>query len=832
VGAGAGLDPQRAGDGGLTSLEPKPGRLDAASWTRISAAFETLADVPAAQRERRLEELKLDPDLAARLRAMLAAHDADGVLDRALSSPPAPEPGDYASLSAGTVVGRFRVDGLIGRGGMGEVYLATREGVDFEQRVALKLLRPEAAGRFASLVGERRVLAGLEHPGIARLIDGGVADDGRAYMAMEYVEGEEIGAWRQRAAPDLATRLRLFLEVCDAVAHAHARLVIHRDLKPGNILVDSAGHARLLDFGVAKLIAGDAAETTRTEAMLTPQYAAPEQLAGGEMTVATDVYALGAVLYELLTGHGPWRDGDAEPLPTLVRRLLRDDPPAPSGAARDPVVAASRISGDLDAIVLKAMRHDPAERYASVTAMAEDIRRFQTLRPVEARAGEKAYRVRRFVRRHRWSVAAAAVIAGLVIAGVSGTLWQARQAARQRDVAVAEAERTEAVNQAMMLMFRDANDQGKTDSITARELIGNTAKRLVASLDPASPKSAAIIVALSDLYVLTEDIPSAQALLEQAAARRIGESDPEGAARMKLRLAQVYAAKKRFAEGRALLAQAAAVWAADPDRYKVERVEAASAEAYMLRQEKKPDQAIALLMRTMPDAEAAYGPNSRDLATRYSNLATHLVLANRLDEAERTIERAQSVMRNAGMANSPAGLTVLTLRGTIAARRGDLAGAEQLYRSVAATRRTLYGRSYSLAIDLLQDGRALNMLGRPAEALPLFEEAQPMAVAYVGANAEPALMAGLGRAQSLVMLGRLPEAREALAKVEPVLKAQGPASVDFGALSLVQAMAALHGGDKAAARKELDGARAAFDANGVAAAGYRTSLAALEAQAR
>jgi len=758
---------------------------------------------------------------------MLQALDGEGPLDGAVSGLFDPPPSAYASLLPGTLVGAFRIERLIGRGGMGEVYLARRDAADFAQQVALKLLRPEAAGRFELFAAERRTLAGLEHPGIARLIDGGVAPDGRLYTAMDYVEGEEIDRWCAAHGADLATRLRLFLDLCDAVAHAHARLVIHRDIKPANILVDGEGRPRLLDFGVARLL--DAAIDTRplTAALLTPQYAAPEQFDGTAMTVSTDIYALGTLLYELLAGRGPWQAGTGAALPMVVRRLLHDDPTPPSQVASLDAVPPQAIAGDLDAIVLKAMRRAREDRYSSVESLAADVRRHLAFEPVAARAGATGYRMRRYLRRHRWGVAAAAALLLAIVGGSIGTGWQAHRAAQERDAALAEAERSEAVNQAMMTMFEEANDRGQASSITAKDLIDGTARRLVASLDPADPKSAATIAALSDLYIYTENLPGSQTLLEQALARGIGRGDPAGQSRLKLKLAQAYGATKRFVEARRLLGQAQAVWAADPDRYRVERVEAASAEAYMLRLEGRIDEGIALLQRTMPDAERAYADNSRDLATRYANLATHLVVANRLDEADAMIDRSERLLARSSARQSPAGLTLSQLRGGIAARRGDLAGAAGIFHQVAATRRALYGRSYSLAVDLLQEGRLLVQLGRPAEALPILTEAQGIATDYFGASGEPALLAGLARTEALGALGRSADADAALADVAPALRRHGVNSVDNGALLLVQARLALLRDNKPDATTFLKRAEAIFATLGPAGSGYQWVLAAV-----
>lgn len=301
---------------------------------------------------------------------MLAAAAAGGILD----DDTAPAEAGYSSLLPGQVVGSFTIDRLIGRGGMGEVYAAHRTAADFDQRVALKLLRPEAAGHGDLFDRERRLLARLEHPGIARLIDGGVVDDGRPSMAIEHVDGVPVDAWCRDHDADLATRLALVIAMCDAVGFAHANLVIHRDLKPSNILVDGGGRVRLLDFGLARLV--DDAGLTLTP--MSPDHAAPEQLENAAPTIATDVHAPGVVMFELLAGRYPWGGGGSGGLPAIVRRVLTSDPPSPSvvtAGALAGAIPTRRLAGDLDAIVMKAMRRAPADRYRSAADMADDIRR-------------------------------------------------------------------------------------------------------------------------------------------------------------------------------------------------------------------------------------------------------------------------------------------------------------------------------------------------------------------------------------------------------------------------------------------------------------------------
>ncbi len=760
---------------------------------------------------------------------MLDAQDGEGMLDGS-ATPVERTATEYASLGPDALVGAFRVERLIGRGGMGEVYLAHREGADFAQRVAIKMLRPEAVGHAQLFGSERNLLARLEHPAIARLIDGGVAPDGRPYMALEYVEGREIHTWCVAEMADLATRLHLFLGLCDAVEYAHARLVLHLDIKPSNILVDGEGRPRLLDFGVARIIEAASSDRTITQALLTPEYAAPEQFNGGIPTVATDVYALGAVLFGLLAGRGPWQFDNA-PLPTVLRRLFQDDPPYPSRVAVDGGVPAARISGDLDAIVMKAMRRNPTERYSAVGMLAADVRHFLAIEPVEARVGTNAYRARRFLRRNRWAAGAAAIALLVLLVGTGGVAWQARQTRIERDIARAEAERSEAVNQTMLTMFNDASDAGRADTTNAREMIDHTAGRLVKSLDPDSPKSAAVIGTLSDLYTIVENYDGVQRLLETALARGIGRNDPVATAKLKLKLAPVYVASQRFPEARALLSQADRVWRTDPQRFRVERAEAIGSEASMLRLEGNRDAGIALLQANMPEAEEALADNSRDLGIRYANLTLHLIEANRLVEAEALLNRAAArLTRNGGQAETPVTLQLMQMRGGIKSRRGDLAGAAKIFRHTADLRRSLYGPSMGLASDLTQLGSVLNRLNQPVIALAALDEALPMANHYGKAQSQPVLMISVFRADALTRLDRLDEAAQALAMATPGIVAAGPAGLPNALRLLVVAKLHLKRGNIAASRAALNNAGGIFEKIGPTAAIYSKAILSIRSE--
>lgn len=805
--------------------------LTEAQWSQVRALFDTLVDLSPAGRTSRLNAPNLDSAVVHELHSLLAA-DRPGLLDGAL-----PILGDlddsaeYASLDTGATVGGFCIDRLIGRGGMGEVYLAHRDSADFSQAVALKMLRPEAVARAELFGAERRLLARLEHPGIARLIDGGIAPDHRPFMAMEYVEGRDVVLWCAEHKADLGTRLRLFLEVCDAVAYAHAQLVVHRDIKPANILVDGAGRVRLLDFGVARLVDLSSENRTMTQLLLTPDYAAPEQFEGSAPAVAADVYSLGAVLFELVAGRGPWKF-DAASMPTVMRRLLHDDPPYPSKVATGTGVPSPQIAGDLDAIVLKAMRRNPQDRYPTANALSDDVRRHLAIKPVRARAGAASYVFRRFLRRNRWASAATAAGLFALLVGAGGVAWQSRQTRVERDIALAQAERAEAINQAVLTMFRDASDIGIASTSNARELIASTANRVVNALDPGSAKSSAVIGALADLYVLTENLDGSQKLLETALARGFGRRDPIGAAELKLKLAAPYASKFRNREARALLADADRIWRTNPARFRVERVDAVGVEAMMLRQEGKRAQGIALLQQNMPDAEVALADNGRDLATRYANLTLHMMEAGRLDEADALLRRSDAKLASTGQGNSPAALQLLQLRGGVVARRGDIKTAAEIFARSAALRRSLYGPSTGLAADLMQYARSLNKLDRPADALAALDEAQPMALKYAGAQSVPALMIDVSRVEALIKLGRLGEAQRIMSGVTPRMIASGPDGLMNGLRLQVDAKLALAQNEIRRASSSLANAETIFRKIGPPAAVFAKGVAPLREQIR
>ena len=425
-------------------------------WRRVKEIFDAAADLGPSERGALLDK-SCDDDTALRREVESLLH-SDASADGFIESPVAEVPRDMIDrdgeekFAIGRQFGAYKILREIGRGGLGSVYLAARADEQYEKQVAIKLVRrgldtEDILRRFRN---ERQILAQLDHPNIARLIDGGTTDQGLPYFVMEYVEGETILAYCDARNLATAERLKLFRKVCAAVTYAHQNLVIHRDLKPSNILVGSDGEPKLLDFGIAKVLSAETNEsftlTMPALRVMTPEYSSPEQINGGNITTTSDVYSLGVLLFELLTGEQPYclksRTPDA-----IAHAVTAQEPTPPSTAiSRDQksqVRNLKSLRGDLDNIVLMAMRKEPARRYASVAQLSEDIRRHLEGLPVIARKDTVGYRTVKFVRRNKIGVVAAALILCALIAGIVSTAWQARRAVMQARIAAEQRDRAE-----------------------------------------------------------------------------------------------------------------------------------------------------------------------------------------------------------------------------------------------------------------------------------------------------------------------------------------------------------------------------------------------------
>src|ERR1700736_5950758 len=520
-----------------------------ARWQKIQSLFEEVVHSGPEERVARLAiSCQGDSELRDSVEALLASDQrTEDPLTNAIGAAAESLLEEHQDRLLGTRVGPYRVTSILGQGGMSTVYRGERDDSQYQQTVAIKVLHhavlhPRLRSRLHS---ERHILATLDHPSIARLIDSGDLDDGTPYLVMEHVDGESIDVYCDSRTLFVRERLEMFLQVCAAVQYAHRNLIVHRDIKAANIFVTGDGTAKLLDFGIAKLLAPESLShtlpvTRLQERILTPENAAPEQVLGRAITTATDIYSLGVLLYTLLTGRSPYRLLSYSQL-QLERAICMDDPARPSqmvvsklsgenDADRSrisdrrglsPQRLRARLSGDLDAIVSMAMRKEPDKRYPSVEALADDLRRHLMGQPVRARQGDRRYNAVKFLRRNLLAVvSAAAVFLGLVlIAGV--TLWQNHRIGLARDATAEERDQAQQVSAFMVDVFSKAdpfNAQGI--SSTAQELLDRGAEKIKGNANLQPEVRAQLLESIGLAYRRQGLYESAIPLFEQAVAIR------------------------------------------------------------------------------------------------------------------------------------------------------------------------------------------------------------------------------------------------------------------------------------------------------------------------
>ena len=443
--------------------------MTAERWQQVKAILDAAHDVQACDRPLFLSESCAgDEDLRREVESLLE-HDAD--VEEFIEQPAFARPAwpFEETETAGRRIGQYSVEREIGRGGMGVVYLATRTN-DYTKRVAIKVIKRGMDTDFVlrRFRTERQILASLQHPNIAGLLDGGTTEDGLPYFVMEYVEGETIIEYAATKDLSLEKRLDLFREVCAAVSYAHQNLVIHRDLKPANILVNSEGVPKLLDFGIAKLLNTEVAGQTATQHLaFTPEYASPEQVCGEKLATATDIYSLGVILYELLTGGRPFSFEDKN-FGQIVQAVTQNDPPKPSDTGRR--LGVSQLKGDLDTIILKSLKRDKERRYSSVEQFSADIRRHLDGLPVTARPDTFIYRTAKFTGRNKVGVTAAAIVLATLVAGVFATLRQAQIAEVERFRAERRAENLRELSNSLIAEIHNEIEH-LPGSLPARQLL-------------------------------------------------------------------------------------------------------------------------------------------------------------------------------------------------------------------------------------------------------------------------------------------------------------------------------------------------------------------------
>ncbi len=678
--------------------------MELAHWSTIKTCLADAMDRRGEDRHAYLDTLA--PDIRQEVEALLTLEEEDGILEHPPTAGPlAGEIVEILSADAdeliGTTVGPYIVVERVGQGGMGDVYRARRADGLFDREVALKVVRRGAdtkavLRRFAS---ERQILGRLKHPGIARLLDAGL-EKGRPWLAMDFVDGDPLTDVA-RGLP-LRKRIELLIGVAEAVHTAHQSLVVHRDLKPSNVLVanDARGRPRpiLLDFGIAKILDADSdPDLTSAEGYrpMTRTYAAPEQIRGEMPTTATDVYGLGLLLYEVLSGTRPFPP--AERSLDLEEAILNTAPPLPS-AASGAAPEAKALRGDLDTICLKALRKEPSERYASSEALAADLRRHLDGLPIEARPPSARYRMGKFARRHR--VGVLAVAAGITAAIALSTLY-ATSLARERDLARTEAATAEHVADIMAQMFdRDpfAADTGRLDTLRVGAFLSQRGDSVIARLHTQPLVQARMATLLSHLHAKLGDYGASLPLATRAVAlydslEASGVKTPRGdASRAYTALASVQSYTGAYTASeqnyRTALALAEAAFPTGHARI----AEATSNLAYVLpdvEREGAVDEAIALGTRALHLAQEALGEHHLDVAQTHNNLGAYLYAAGRADEAAHQYRRALAI-REAGLGRHPLVANTLSNLANLLKSEGDVEASIPLFeRSIAIWDETL-----------------------------------------------------------------------------------------------------------------------------------------------
>ncbi|HEY4366865.1 MAG TPA: serine/threonine-protein kinase [Steroidobacteraceae bacterium] len=764
-----------------------PGKTADRRWQRLQELFSTAVELPEAERQAFVERETLDdPELREELLGLVACDTgkSTGPLTHALGNALDATTRDRRRALLGKTVGNYKLVSVLGHGGTGTVYLGERSDRQYSAQVAVKIVdgatvQGDLGLRFRA---ERQILASLNHPNIARLLDAGETTEGQPYLVMEYVHGEPVDRYCDRAQLDVRGRLDLFLEICSAVQYAHQNLIVHRDLKPANILVTAEGSPKLLDFGIAKLLdVGDSAAmlalTRMNDRLLTPEYASPEQILGRTVTTASDVYALGVVLYELLTGLRPYVVPASASQLELERSICVSDPQRPSAAVRrgadaDPVdgqppmlaIASARsltpdrlqkrLAGDIDAIIMRALRKEPQHRYSSVEQLTADIRRYLTREPVLARQGNWLYYSQRFMRRHAFGVSASAVFVSVVLAFGIVMSVQRERIAHERDHAKQEGERAEQVSEFMVEMFAKADpfaNQGLPPN--AKDLLDRAARN-IESLNTQPAVRARLLYAIGRAY-RRQGLPDhAVAFLEDSL--RIGDQDHEvTAAQMWQTHTELGVALRdggKLEEGKNELTRALdIVRNTDGERsaayaqvlVELGRLELAAGHAA---------DAQKYLMSALPIAREVHGARSSEVAAVLADLAGVYSWLDNLTEAEKAAHLAVEIFHETVPDRHPDKVMANARLAEVLYLKGKVDEAGKLYQGVLEDQRFLYGptsKHYADTLDSLARIRlAQNELG---EAAALTREALKI---NVEAAKEPTFMIGYLRTSLAYTLSR------------------------------------------------------------------------------
>jgi serine/threonine-protein kinase len=744
--------------------------LDTATWRQVDELLARALDEPGPERhafvERNCTDERLRPILFALLeRDATPAFLEDGAVDHALPFLADLEE-EGAAVAPGDPVGPYRLVREIGRGGMSVVFLAERADGKFQRRVAVKLIQAHLAPtRFrARFEAEREILARLDHPAIARLLDGGETEGGEPYLVMEYVEGEAIDAYCRRRGLAVPDRLALFLEIGRAVAYAHQNLVVHRDLKPRNVVVSETGAVKLLDFGIAKVLADDAAgsaETVTAERLMTPAYASPEQIRGEPIQTVSDVYSLGVLLFELLTGTLPY--GGARLPHELAGAILDREPMRPSLAAAG--ADRGRLRGDLDAIILKALRKRPEQRYPSVDALLDDVRRHLAGAPVAVRGEDRWYRIGKIARRN-WPLLAGTAAVALAIAGAAA--FHARRIETERDVARREAAIAASTTRFLVSLFQASDawesSPARADALTARELLDKGTQRIRTELADQPEVRAELLGTLGSIHSGLGHWSEAETLLGEALAwdRRFGT--PEKTAEDLDRLALLYYRTGSYPDAVSLGREASDLL---KRRFGPDSAEAAVSLvklAMALRKNGGLPESERLYREALGTLRRVRGNEDKDVAAALKGLAMVRRERGDLVEAEAFAREGLAISLRVLPEGDPLTTEHVSDLASILRSKGDLAEAEALSRRALASTREWFGDLHpNVAQRYSSLGLILQDAGKFAEAEACYRESLRLNQALFGQR-HPQIATNLNN------LGTVRHDQEALADAQHLLE--------------------------------------------------------------
>jgi len=770
--------------------------VDSQTWGRIAGLFDELVELSGVERAERVAALaREDPALAREIEVLLHADSvAEGILEATLMEV-TPELARAAvhgawETRAGTMFGPYRLLTAIGEGGMGEVWRAERADGAYRQEVAIKLLKRGLDTRaiLRRFLQERSILARLEHPGIVRVFDGGMSPDGRPWYAMACVEGTPLIVHAARQGLDLRQRIALLARVADAVAYAHARLVVHRDLKPGNILVDAQGQPHLLDFGIAKVLedTGDGTVTGSQVRVLSPAYAAPEQILGQPVGTATDVYALGVIAHELLTGVLPHRRSSRDP-GVLVGELAQTTAVGRAsqaigqgearalervwGAGVDGRRLARQVAGDLDLVLATALRPEPERRYAGAAAFAADLRAWLDRRPVAARPDSAGYRLRRFARRHAVGVAAGGLVAIALLAGLALALWQAGIARAQAERAEQQARRAEATKDFVVSAFAGLSPTAARDGSQLRltDFLDALLRRLDGALADAPEARIELRTELAKALQELGELDAAHAAFAQAEREALAQPtlSPQALGNLLHAVAVNHQRRGDLDAAERDLQRAVAALSGEAPGVARERIAVRTTRAYLANDRGRYREGLREYETILEDRRSLLGVEDSRMAVDRMNLCVARWWLADYARAEQDCLRAWALLE--GDAQSPRArfAWVGNALALVLSAQGRWQEAEQAFAGALSTVRQTLGDNHAMARLVAINQAALWLeRGDHAAALDGIDavQTQPGFASLAGATQRSALSVRLG---ALIGLGRLAEADALVALLRP-----------------------------------------------------------------